>query len=151
MWKIVFVLLASIALNACVQLYPQAGGSKLEYYLVQPGDNIYSIAFALEITAEQLLHTNPWLRSEPVTPGMRLSVPSYRLHNNTAKSDTGYGNNQFDEIDRVTIQGLNAEYIWPVLRAESTSHYGYRRGSRRPVSTYARRVGRGFTHRLLAR
>ncbi len=133
MWKIVFVLLASIALNACVQLYPQAGGSKLEYYLVQPGDNIYSIAFALEITAEQLLHTNPWLRSEPVTPGMRLSVPSYRLHNNTAKSDTGYGygygNNQFDEIDRVTIQGLNAEYIWPVLRVEITSHYGYRRGS----------------------
>ena len=129
MQKIVCVLIVAFTVGACASYQPQAEKRQLRYYFVQPGDNFYSIAFALEITPQQLQRANPWLKPLNIVPGMRLSMPQYPYDNSHANANKIHPDDQSEDIDRVVVQHLRADYIWPVSRIDVSSEYGYRRGN----------------------
>ena len=133
MLKIVCVLIAAFALSACAQYHPRVESSQQRYYFVQPGDNFYSIAFALEITAQQLQRANPWLEPLNIAPGMRLSLPHYPYNDNFAKANKNYTDDQPHDIDRAVFQDRHTDFIWPVSRIDVSSDYGYRRETCMPV------------------
>ena len=122
MWKIVFVLSTVFLVSACSTPHPQAERPQQGYYIVQPGDNIYSIAFMLEMSPERLRRANPWLNPVNIAPGMRLSVPRYPSHDRYASEDKSY------DADQVVVRTQHTDYIWPVNRARVSSRFGYRRG-----------------------
>ena len=129
MLKIVCVLIVAFTVGACASYQPQVENRQLRYYFVQPGDNFYSIAFALEITPQQLQRANPWLEPFNIAPGMRLSLPRHPYDNNYAQANKIYPDDQSDDIDRVIVQDRHTDYIWPVSRIDVSSEYGYRRGN----------------------
>jgi len=129
MLKIVCVLIVAFTVGACASYQSQVENRQQRYYFVQPGDNFYSIAFALEISPQQLQRANPWLEPLNIAPGMRLSVPHYPYNDNFAKANKNYTGDQSHDIDRVIVQDRRTDYIWPVSRIDVSSEYGYRRGN----------------------
>jgi len=116
----------AIALGACAPFQPYTENSSNRYYVVQPGDNIDSIAFLLETTPRQLQRENPWANPGQLQPGMRLSVPSQLAGNNiTSGAADNHDQSQHAPED---IQLRSAEFIWPLRHFEVSSHFGNRRG-----------------------
>lgn len=123
--KRLVTLLAALTLTACAGFRPDAGTAPPDDYLVQPGDNIHSIAFALETTPQALLRANPGTDMARLAPGMRLAVPM--ASDDTlagaapaGSADDGSGNNA------APVRG--SAYIWPLQRYEVSSRYGKRWG-----------------------
>jgi murein DD-endopeptidase MepM/ murein hydrolase activator NlpD len=108
-------ILLSTILSACANHTPMAEPSVNPYYTVQPGDNLDSIAFFLEVPATLLIRVNPSIDPDNLTTGSRLIVPGAqtRRQANNSKSDN-------------SIQ--NATYIWPVSNIDVSSPFGYRSG-----------------------
>lgn len=129
MLKIVCLLITAIAVGACAPYHPPLENLPQRYYFVQPDDNFYSIAFALEITPRQLQRANPWLQPMNVAPGMRLLVPRHPVAGNHPNDDKIYPGDRADDSDRIVIRQLSTDYIWPLSRIDVSSDYGYRRGS----------------------
>ncbi|NCF36663.1 MAG: peptidoglycan DD-metalloendopeptidase family protein [Gammaproteobacteria bacterium] len=117
------LLMAAIALGACTPFQPYAENSSDRYYVVQPGDNIHSIAFLLETTPRQIQHANPWANSGQLHPGMRLAIPSRRPGHDIAASEPAHQGQAPQDI-----QLRSAEFIWPLRNFEVSSHFGNRRG-----------------------
>jgi hypothetical protein len=115
--------MAAIALGACTPFQPYAENSSDRYYVVQPGDNIHSIAFLLETTPRQIQHANPWANSGQLHPGMRLAIPSRRPGHDIAASEPAHQGQAPQDI-----QLRSAEFIWPLRNFEVSSHFGNRRG-----------------------
>jgi len=129
MLKIVCVLLTAVTISACTTHQRPIENTRQRYYIVQPDDNFYSIAFTLEITAEQLRRANPWLNPLNISPGMRLSLPRYLPDSNSVGDNRAHPENQFGNDDRASVRVLPPTFIWPLSRVEVSSHYGYRRGN----------------------
>jgi len=122
MSKIIIALLGAIAVSACATFDPHVENSQQNYYIVQPNDNLFSIAFVLELTPWQLRRANPWIDPVYIPPGSRLLVPSYPPDDHYEDDDENYDSNLADN----RIQHTN--YIWPLNRVEVSSPYGRRRG-----------------------
>lgn len=116
------MLLAATAISACAPFQPYTDLSPRKYYTVQPGDNLHSIAFALETTPGELREANPWLDPAYFEPGTRLLVPWDSSEYRYPDSDQYYGDDQAGESIRHT------DFIWPLNRIEVSSHFGRRRG-----------------------
>ena len=118
--------MALITLGACAPFQPYTQESSDRYYIVQPGDNVDSIAFLLETTPRQLHRANPWANSGRLQPGMRLSIPSQQPGQDIATSESGI-QQQLEHAPQ-DIQLRSAEFIWPLRNFEVSSHFGNRRG-----------------------
>ncbi len=129
MLKIVCLLIAAITVSACAPFHPRVENSQQRFYFVQPGDNFYSIAFALEMTPQQLQRANPWLEPLNIAPGMRLSLPRHPYDDNYAQANNIYPDDQPHDIEPVIVQDRHTDFIWPVNRIDVSSEYGYRRGN----------------------
>ena len=119
-------VLAVIALTACAPFQPYSENTSDEYYIVQPGDNIHSIAFALETTPQELREANRWADPARLQPGMRLAVPG---------SSPGQAHASVDPLahDRAATTREDslpraADYIWPLRKFEVSSRFGKRYG-----------------------
>ncbi len=128
MWKIVFVLSTVFSVGACVNLHHQTESPLQDYYIVQPGENIYSIALALEMSPKRLQRANPWLNPDYITAGMRLSVPHYYRHDGTAAGHEIYQHDRAYDKDQTDVPIQRRGYIWPLNKFQISSHYGYRGG-----------------------
>lgn len=128
MSKNVIALLAAIAVSACATFDPYVENSQQNYYIVQPSDNLISIAFLLELTPGQLRRANPWIDPVYIPPGSRLLVPRYPLNDNYEGDDKNYADDQNHDSDLADNQIEHTDYIWPLNRVEVSSHYGRRRG-----------------------
>ncbi len=128
MWKIVLVLSTVFSVGACVNLHPPIEHPPQDFYIVQPGDNIYSIAFALEMSPKRLQGANPWLNADYITPGMRITLPHYIRHDDTATGRKIYDDDRTYDNDQAVIPIQRSGFIWPLDRVQVSSHYGYRRG-----------------------
>jgi len=128
MSKIVIALLLAIAVSACstfdpyVENNPYVENSQQNYYTVQPSDNLYSIAFILELTPGELRRANPWIDPVYIPPGTRLLVPGY------PPDDNYEDNNEIYDSDLADNRIQHTDYIWPLNRVEVSSPYGRRRG-----------------------
>ncbi len=124
--KFAFILAAMLALAACAPLQPPIEKPGKRYYVVQPGDNIHSIAFLFVTTPEQLQLANPKIDTTALQPGMRLSLP-LRL------PDNGFGYAEADIQGKSSTDGSglaprSSGFIWPLQRFEVSSGFGKRRG-----------------------
>lgn len=112
MRRIICTISLVLIITGCASHSPQLKSTTHHYYLVRAGDNMYSIAFAHETTAEILGGLNPWLNPENIKPGMRLRLPpglsTGRYQGNTLTLRNGY--------------------IWPVESIDISSTFGPRRG-----------------------
>ncbi len=124
--KYAFTLTAVIALSACAPFQPYTENSSDRYYIIQPGDNFDSIAFALETTPEQLQRANPWANSRQLQPGVRLSIPQTVFDNGVATAETDNHGHPKDTLDDIQLR--SADYIWPLHRFEVSSNFGFRGG-----------------------
>ncbi len=106
---LVGILLLAI-LNACANYTPIVGPSVIQYYTVQPDDNLDSIALLLGVSPTLLIRVNPSIDPDNLTAGLRLIVPGSQAQN---------------LADRA-IQ--SATYIWPLTRVEVSSPFGQRWG-----------------------
>jgi hypothetical protein len=106
---LVGVLLLAI-LNACANYTPMVGRSVIQYYTVQPDDNLDSIALLLEVSPTLLIRVNPTIDPDNLTAGLRLIVPG----------------SQAQSLADRAIQ--SATYIWPLTRVEVSSPFGQRWG-----------------------
>ena len=124
--KYATTLIAAIAIAACAPFQPYTENSSDRYYVVQPGDNIHSIAFLLETTPRQLQRANPWANSGKLHPGMRLSVPRQPAGHEIAAVEP----NNYDQLQHAPqdLQLRSAEFVWPLRHFEVSSHFGNRRG-----------------------
>lgn len=122
MSKIVNALLVAIAVSACSTFDPYIENSQQNYYTVLPSDNLYSIAFILELTPGELRRANPWIDPVYIPPGTRLLVPGFPSDDNHEDDGENYDSDLADN----RIQHTN--YIWPLNRVEVSSPYGRRRG-----------------------
>ncbi len=119
-------LITALALVACAPFQPYTQESSDRYYIVQPGDNVDSIAFLLETTPRQLRRANPWANSGKLHPGMRLSIPSQQPGHDIATSEPG--NQQLFQQAPQDIELSSAGFVWPLRHFEVSSHFGNRRG-----------------------
>jgi murein DD-endopeptidase MepM/ murein hydrolase activator NlpD len=110
MQRVLIGILLSAILSACANYTPMAGPSVIQYYTVQPGDNLDSIAFLLEVTPALLIRVNPSADPDNLTPGSRLAVPGRPVR---SRADSAI---QF------------AGYIWPLSKVDVSSPFGYRSG-----------------------
>ena len=108
-------ILLSAILSACANHTPMAEPSVNPYYTVQPGDNLDSIAFLLEVPATLLIRVNPSIDPDNLTTGSRLIVPG-------AQTQSQADNSNSDS----SIQ--SATYIWPLSNIDVSSPFGYRAG-----------------------
>jgi hypothetical protein len=106
---LVGILLLAI-LNACANYTPMVGRSVIQYYTVQPDDNLDSIALLLEVSPTLLIRVNPTIDPDNLTVGLRLIVPG----------------SQAQSLADRAIQ--SATYIWPLTRVEVSSPFGQRWG-----------------------
>jgi murein DD-endopeptidase MepM/ murein hydrolase activator NlpD len=106
---LVGVLLLAI-LNACANYTPMVGRSVIQYYTVQPDDNLDSIALLLGVSPTLLIRVNPSIDPDNLTAGLRLIVPG----------------SQAQSLADRAIQ--SATYIWPLTRVEVSSPFGQRWG-----------------------
>lgn len=128
MLKIVIVLLAAMTVSACAPFDPYVENSQQNYYIVQPNENLYSIAFVLELSPGQLRGANPWINPVYIPPGTRLLIPRYSPDDNYADDDKNYADDQVQDSEPVDNQIQHTDYIWPLNQVEVSSHYGRRRG-----------------------
>ena len=134
MLKFIWVLLAVTAISACspFQSYvdhspqPYVESSPQRYYIVQPNDNLYSIAFRLEVTPGQLRHANPWLDPVYIEPGTRLYLPRDREDERYAEDNNNYREDQ--TYNQAHSQATVAGFVWPLNRIEVSSRFGRRKG-----------------------
>jgi murein DD-endopeptidase MepM/ murein hydrolase activator NlpD len=84
--------------------------SVTQYYTVQPGDNLDSIASVLEVPPTLLIRVNPTIDPDNLTAGLRLIVPG----------------SQPQSLADSSIQ--SATYIWPVSNVDVSSPFGQRWG-----------------------
>jgi murein DD-endopeptidase MepM/ murein hydrolase activator NlpD len=110
MQKVLIGILLSSILSACANYTPMAGPSVIQYYTVQLGDNLDSIAFLLEVSPTLLIRVNPSIDPDNLTPGSRLVVPGLPVR---SRADSAI---QF------------AGYIWPLSNVNVSSPFGYRSG-----------------------
>jgi len=108
MWKKYLLVFIVLAISACASSPPVVVKSLKRYYIVKENDNFHSIAFAFEISIEQLRKANPWLSPNDISPGMRLTIPR--------ASSSSY------------FVG-SGDFIWPLDRLEVSSGFGYRGGN----------------------
>jgi hypothetical protein len=106
---LVGILLLAI-LNACANYTPIVGPSVIQYYTVQPDDNLDSIALLLGVSPTLLIRVNPSIDPDNLTAGLRLIVPG----------------SQAQSLADRAIQ--SATYIWPLTRVEVSSPFGQRWG-----------------------
>ncbi len=110
MWKKIALVVLALTISACATYRPNVEKTSKRYYIVKANDNIYSIAFAFEITTNQLQWANPWLSPSTIAPGQRLTIPG----------------DVFD--DHAAMPGLVDDFIWPLGNVDISSRYGYRNG-----------------------
>jgi murein DD-endopeptidase MepM/ murein hydrolase activator NlpD len=103
-------ILLSAILSACANYTPMAVPSVTQYYTVQPGDNLDSIASVLEVPPTLLIRVNPTIDPDNLTAGLRLIVPG----------------SQPQSLADSSIQ--SATYIWPVSNVDVSSPFGQRWG-----------------------
>ena len=120
--KLAILLPAVISVTACAPFQPYTEIRSETHYIVQPGDNMDSIAFLLETTPQQLQQANPWANSGKLYPGMRLSVPAPTDSSGIASVSPGGVKTQDD------LPPPAAEFIWPLREFEVSSPFGNRRG-----------------------
>ncbi len=118
--KIALVLASAIALGACAAYQPYSDDPAPNEYIVQQGDNIHLIAFALETTPKAIGRANPWVNPRQLAPGMRLTVPR------SARGDAFAGGDHESEAD--AIQPRSADFIWPLRKYRVSSRFGRRWG-----------------------
>ncbi len=104
MWKASSLIFVGLILSACAIYQPETVKATKRYYTVRTGDNFDSIAFAFEISTEQLKTANPWLSPSNISPGMRLTIP------------------------RDFTDNQNSSFIWPLNNIDISSTFGYRNG-----------------------
>lgn len=98
-------------ISACATSPIEPGQTQKQYYVVKQSDNFHSIAFAFEITVEQLKAANPWLSPSRLSPGMRLTIPQ-------------------DSYDyQIANPAQNVDFMWPLRKLDVSSNFGYRNGS----------------------
>lgn len=110
MWKKIALILLALTISACATYQTDVERTPKRYYIVKENDNIYSIAFAFEITTSQLQLANPWLSSSTIKPGQRLTIPG----------------EAFD--DHAVMPEQNGDFIWPLGTVDVSSRFGYRDG-----------------------
>jgi spore germination protein YaaH len=103
-------ILITLILSACANYTPMVSPSINQYYTIQPGDNLESIALLLEIAPTLMIRMNPSIDPDNLTIGSRLIVPGLQVHSQ--------------------IHSLieSEEYIWPLLNIDVSSPFGYRSG-----------------------
>ena len=114
--KTALALAAAIVVGACAPLQPPQKNPAGRYYVVQPGDNIHSIAFLFVTTPQQLQLANPRIDTARLQPGMRLTLP-------LVLPDNG-GN--YAAPDGPVVG--SSEFIWPLKSFKVSSRFGMRRG-----------------------
>ncbi len=122
MLRIATLLTAALALGACATYAPYDQQASPNEYVVQPGDNIHSIAFLFVTTPQQLQLANPRIDTARLQPGMRLKRPGgepapsaiVRNTEETYTADTG----------PVRAKG----FIWPLRTYQVSSGFGRRWG-----------------------
>jgi len=124
--KIATTLMAAMAIVSCAPFQPYSENSSDRYHIVQPGDNIHSIAFLHQTTPRQLRDANSWANSAKLQPGMRLLVPRPAPRNDFAAGAPD--NHDFSQHTPEDMQLRSAEFIWPLRSFEITSNFGNRRG-----------------------
>ena len=90
--------------------------SPRRFYLSKANDNLYSIAFAFQLRAEQLLHANPGIDLLDLAPGTRVRIPDEVAP--VAYRETG--------VERSARGGKG--FIWPLKQLDISSRFGTRRG-----------------------
>ncbi len=110
MWKTVGLFLVFITISACATYHPAVQKTQKRFYIVKEKDNFHSIAFAFEISTDQLQSANPWLNPQNIAPGMRLSIP-----------DVSFGS-------QIIQPGQKTDFTWPLERVDVSSEFGYRNG-----------------------
>ncbi|MFT4607115.1 MAG: murein DD-endopeptidase MepM/ murein hydrolase activator NlpD [Urechidicola sp.] len=110
MQKVLIGILLSAILSACANYNPMVKPSENQYYTVQSGDNLDSIAFLLEVSPTLLIRVNPTIDPDNLTAGSRLVVPGA-----SAQSQV------YNSIQSTT-------YIWPVSNVDVSSPFGERWG-----------------------
>lgn len=113
MQKVVIGILLSAILGACANHTPMAEPSIGQYYTVQSGDNLDSIAFLLEVSPTLLIRVNPLIDPDNLIPGSRLILP---------------GSQSAQAQSQTSGAAQNSTYIWPVSNIDISSPYGYRSG-----------------------
>lgn len=135
MLKVVLFLLAANVITACAPFQsfvenPSASDtshSRRNYYVVQPNDNLYSIAFTLEVSPGQLRRANPWVNPVYIEPGTRLFIPQNQTEHNYANNNN-YNESEIQQSDQADYQLQGANFIWPINRIDVSSNYGWRKG-----------------------
>jgi len=135
MLKVVLLLLAASVMSACAPFqsfveYPYASDtshSRRNYYVVQPNDNLYSIAFALEVSPGQLRRANPWVNPVYIEPGTRLLIPQNQTEHNYSNNNN-YDKSEIQQSGQADYQLQGANFIWPINRIDVSSNYGWRKG-----------------------
>ncbi|MCP4431712.1 MAG: peptidoglycan DD-metalloendopeptidase family protein [Gammaproteobacteria bacterium] len=111
MCKALILIVLCFGAIACTTYQQPPVNTTKRFYIVKEHDNFYSIAFAYEITVEQLKAANPWLSPSSIAPGMRLRIPAVRLP------------------DQVVNTSQPTKFIWPLKSFDVSSEFGYRYGS----------------------
>ena len=125
MLKVPFLLLTTIAVFGCAPFQPYTDQLPPNYYTVKPDDNIYSIAFALEVAPGQLREANPWVNPLFIEPGTRLVIPDSSPHSVFAYREKP----EADQSNAMTGNHLGrSDLIWPLTRLDISSPFGSRRG-----------------------
>lgn len=117
MLRFLIGILLTVILSACASNSPATrsgvSSDSSRYYVVQPGDNIDSIAFILEMPATLLIRVNPSVNPDYLAAGTRLNVPGTRGTQGEGQS---------------THSLPNSTFIWPVKSFDMSSPFGYRSG-----------------------
>jgi spore germination protein YaaH len=110
MQKALAGILIAVILSACANYTPMIEPSVKQYYTIQPGDSLDSIALLLKIAPTLLIRMNPSIDPDKLILGSRLIVPGLQV---------------LSQIDS-PIQ--SDAYIWPLLNIDVSSPFGYRSG-----------------------
>ncbi len=121
MSRILLLLTTVLALGACATYEPYGKAKSSNEYVVQAGDNLYSIAFLLETTPDALQAANRWMQPDRLAPGMRLKVPASAA---TIAAGQGSDNEYTADAGPVRASG----YIWPLRSYKVSSGFGRRWG-----------------------
>ena len=122
MTRIVTILTAVLALGACATFQPYNEIAAPNEYVVQPGDNLHSIAFLHQVTPEALQAANIWVQPGRLAPGMRLTLPLDAAGGNHA----GTARQQEYSADAGPLRADG--YIWPLRNYRVSSPFGRRWG-----------------------
>jgi len=110
MKKALFGLLLSVILSACTNYSPTIEPTTQQFYTIQSGDSLDSIAFLLELPPALLIRLNPSIDPDNLVLGSRLILPGSQAQSQAGSS----------------IKNLT--YIWPLSNIDVSSPFGYRWG-----------------------